>query len=804
MKDKKVVTIIITLAIIFTILGGTLAYWSWQSSNAEKTNVTFTVGSNFSCSANGGGNITNNAYFVPTDCTNSTYAIQREITTNITNSGEDDVYLQMWLNINSIGSGLSGTTNFKYALTTDSTSCTNNVINSGNFYGKQANDKVDLLEDVTEGDTYYLYIWLDSAETDPSTMNQSVSLSLDGECSNQEPNKVYMDLFARNIYDEYSDSYYDDNLLGSYRNYIKSVSLNNIDNMPYDAITFDLGDYNYGNVDDVVGWLENGNNGFYDLKIASSNGGKIYTKNLANTFWNMYNLTSVNLSGLNTSEVTNMCGTFGVGSSRDYLSALNYIDLGDKFYTSNVTNMASMFMSVYPNHLDLGSHFNTSNVTNFSSMFSGFSGNNYCLNLGDDFSAQRAINMASMFRSFGTASTNFCLNFGNNFNASNTVQAVVMFSNAGYNSTNFSINLGNNFNISGVANANNMFGNIGRSSNNFSLNLGNNFNISNEDTIKSSLFGNTGLGSHNLSVDLGNNFNLCFLGLGQALNSIVFINFGSAASDISLKLGNHFNANNLTNMSEMFSSFANYASSISFDMTGFNTDGVTNMNAMFKQFANLTTGYVIINLGNNFNTSNVTNMSSMFQWAGQNATNFSLNLGNNFDTSNVTDMANMFAFMGRNTTSFGLNLGNKFNTINVTNMAAMFSSMGLESSFFALNLGDKFDTSSAVDMRETFFKAGYVASSIDIYLGNKINLVNADVTNSMFGNFVKNTKTNFVIDLSSGLNMDLASSRRWGMFNNFPVDYATIYVSNSAAQDWIINKNSEWGTSFNATNVLIK
>ena len=38
-------------------MGGFLAYFTWQTSEAEKTNVTFTVEKQFSCSADGGGNI---------------------------------------------------------------------------------------------------------------------------------------------------------------------------------------------------------------------------------------------------------------------------------------------------------------------------------------------------------------------------------------------------------------------------------------------------------------------------------------------------------------------------------------------------------------------------------------------------------------------------------------------------------------------------------------------------------------------------------------------------------------------------
>ena len=184
MDNKKFLTGVIIATVIITIMGGTLAYWNWQTSNAQKTNVTFTVGSNFSCGADGGGDITNTNYFVPTDCTNSTYAIKRTITTSITNNSSDSVYMDLWLNVNSIGSGLSNSNNFRYALTTSPSSCSTGLVSQGTFHGKTQGDKVDLLSGVTSGSTYYLYVWLDAAETSSDTMNQSVSLSLGGSCTN--------------------------------------------------------------------------------------------------------------------------------------------------------------------------------------------------------------------------------------------------------------------------------------------------------------------------------------------------------------------------------------------------------------------------------------------------------------------------------------------------------------------------------------------------------------------------------------------------------------------------------------------
>ena len=196
MKDKRIIAIFIVLAVVFAILGGSLAYWSWQSTNAQKTNVTFTVGSTFSCSATGGGNITNTNYFVPTDCTNSTYAIKRTVKVSTTQGANTPIYLNMNLKVNSIGSGLSGTTNFKYALTKSSTSCESGLIAEGNFNGVQANDELPLFTNEryltsTIDATYYLYVWLDKAETSSSTQNQSVSLSLTGDCTDQEPAKTY-------------------------------------------------------------------------------------------------------------------------------------------------------------------------------------------------------------------------------------------------------------------------------------------------------------------------------------------------------------------------------------------------------------------------------------------------------------------------------------------------------------------------------------------------------------------------------------------------------------------------------------
>ena len=188
MKNRKIVTIFLILTIIFTLSGGTLAYLNWRS--ASNTAVTFTVEPSFSCAADGGGNITSSQVMLaPSSCTNSTYAIKRTVKVMPTvKSGK--MYMDLWLNINKLDTGLKNSDNFKYVLSTSSTSCTTGVVASGNFKGKTAGATVTLLEGKeytqTATETYYLYVWLDSAEESTETMNQTFNLSLGGECANNK------------------------------------------------------------------------------------------------------------------------------------------------------------------------------------------------------------------------------------------------------------------------------------------------------------------------------------------------------------------------------------------------------------------------------------------------------------------------------------------------------------------------------------------------------------------------------------------------------------------------------------------
>ena len=191
------------LTIVFTIMGGTLAYWSWRTTDAQKTNITFTITSDFSCSADGGGDITSSdVNLVPTVVSSTTTGnyIKREVKVTPTiNTDGKTVYMDLWLDIKALGSGLSGTDYFKYSFTTGASSPEDGVVYSGNFRGLAVNNRVRLLLDKeytsSVTDTYYLWIWLDAVETDSATMNQSFHLVLNGSCTDTkiEPNAPVLD-----------------------------------------------------------------------------------------------------------------------------------------------------------------------------------------------------------------------------------------------------------------------------------------------------------------------------------------------------------------------------------------------------------------------------------------------------------------------------------------------------------------------------------------------------------------------------------------------------------------------------------
>ena len=163
-------------------------------------------------------------------------------------------------------------------------------------------------------------------------------------------------------------------------------------------------------------------------------------------FYGCSGLTSIELSGFNTSKVTNMNDMF------NGCSGLTSIELSG-FNTSNVTNMSYMFNNCSGlTSIEL-SGFNTSNVTNMSCMFNNCSGLT-SIDLSK-FDTRNVTDMSSMFRRVGLTSINL-----SGFDTRNVTDMSYMFEScSGLTSINLS-----GFDTSNVTNMSYMFSNCGLTS----------------------------------------------------------------------------------------------------------------------------------------------------------------------------------------------------------------------------------------------------------------------------------------------------------------------------------------------------
>ena len=323
---------------------------------------------------------------------------------------------------------------------------------------------------------------------------------------------------------------------------------------------------------------------------------------LAKWFYQFYDLTSVDLSGLNTSEVTNMCQMFF------YCESLTNLDLSS-FDTSNVTNMSEMFMHCFKlENLDLRG-IDTSKVTDMSSMFYG------CKELMaldvSSFNTSHVADMSKMFFQCGNISS---LNL-DGFDTSNVTDMSDMFFGCGVSSLDLS-----SFNTSNVTNMREMFRSCFSIE---SLDLSS-FDTSNVTDMSFMFYcpvsGTTVYSSLK-------HLNLSGFDTSKVTNMESMFAGCKLLESVSL---NDFDTSNVNNMSEMFA-FCQKITGL--DLSGFNTSNVTNMNSMFSNCDSL----VELNL-TGFDTTNVTDMHMMF-WNCRSLESLDLS---SFNTSNVTNMQRMF------------------------------------------------------------------------------------------------------------------------------------------------------------------
>ena len=309
----------------------------------------------------------------------------------------------------------------------------------------------------------------------------------------------------------------------------------------------------------------------YKLTIGGK-GGIIANESMIVYFVGFYKMTSIDLSALDTSEVTDMRNMF------QYNESLTSLDVSN-FDTSKVTNMSDMFAECSSlTNLDV-SNFDTSEVTNMDSMFSE------CRSLTSldvsKFDTSKVTNMGCMFKSCSSLTS---LDVSK-FDTSNVTYMGAMFAYC-ENLTSLDVS---KFYTSNVTDMGHMFGDCRSLTS---------LNVSKFDTSKvtdmSWMFGECGSLT---SLDVSK-FNTSQV-------TEMYCMFTSCTSLTSLDVSK-FDTSSVTNMNGMFDSCKRLTS---LDLSSFDTSQVTNMEHMFRWCNGLTS----LDLSS-FNTSQVTDMDGMFNY----------------------------------------------------------------------------------------------------------------------------------------------------------------------------------------------
>ena len=164
-KRNKILIIISIILIILIILGGTLALWTWNSS--ENKNIVFNTASDLQDyiiydegeSKFVGDFQVSDSYLDGVHTTISLY--KTEDVSNV------DLYATINMDINSIGTNLKSLPGLKWVVTSgNSTDSNHEILSQGNFLGTNDGDTLVLynnIEVLTTKKEFTIWLWLDSS-----------------------------------------------------------------------------------------------------------------------------------------------------------------------------------------------------------------------------------------------------------------------------------------------------------------------------------------------------------------------------------------------------------------------------------------------------------------------------------------------------------------------------------------------------------------------------------------------------------------------------------------------------------------
>ena len=517
--NKYKLYMIFGIVLLGLSITGSLAYYIWSSSTTSISGnlclpeIYFTGGT------------TINSKLKPVSSKEE--GLIKEIEVNLHKTcNNDTAVMNLYLSLDLLPTALQENT-FVYELYNGN----NERISSGNFSNKKQGDIITLAENeiVTSNVSIYtLYIYIDGNRDNPITMtNQNFRFNIYGEGTGA----IYKENVIQNETTRPSSSsstFLNTEVL---RNQIESITIEKNNIVPSDAkYSKDISSKQDGSV--MLWYTDKDNNSLYEISIGSENGSVEANTNGNGMFAYLDNVSTLDLSGLDTSNMTSM--------SRMFLNSksLTNIDVSG-FDTSKVISMYEMFRGCSSlANIDVSS-FNTGAVTDMQRMFCNCF---LLINLNlSNFDTSKVVNMYEMF--FGCNSlTNLDIT---NFNTSNLVNMSEMFFDC---SSLISLDL-SSFNTSNVTNMARIFR---------GCKLLTNLDISNFDTSKVTNMGGMFFGCGSLTnLDLSN-FNTS----NVTDMSSMFYNSGSLRK---IYVSNSWNISNVKSSHIMFTFCNSLVGAVPFD-----------------------------------------------------------------------------------------------------------------------------------------------------------------------------------------------------------------------------------------------
>ena len=399
--NKYKLYMIVGIVLLVLSIAGSLAYYIWSSSTTSISGnlclpeIYFTGGA------------TINSKLKPVSSKEE--GLIKEIEVNLHKTcNNDTAVMNLYLSLDLLPTALQENT-FVYELYNGN----NERISSGNFSNKKQGDIITLAENeiVTSNVSIYtLYIYIDGNRDNPITMtNQNFRFNIYGEGTGA----IYKENVIQNETTRPSSSsstFLNTEVL---RNQIESITIEKNNIVPSDAkYSKDISSKQDGSV--MLWYTDKDNNNLYEVSIGGKNGSVEANTIGSGMFAYLENVDTLDLTGLDTSNTTDMSHMFRDSKKLTSLDLSNFntfkvIYMNNMFYnctsltklnlnsfdTSKVVYMNNMFYNCTSlSKLDLNS-FTTSKVTTMLGMF------NSCKKLSyidlSGFNTSKVTNMQSMF-----------------------------------------------------------------------------------------------------------------------------------------------------------------------------------------------------------------------------------------------------------------------------------------------------------------------------------------------------------------------------------------------------------------------